>query len=451
MITFTQLREGSLKTAVFSFGRFNPPTIGHELLINKVSKVASRNRADAFIFPSGSQDAKKNPLDYDEKIKYMKKMFKPRGQDIFKYSSQKPATAMHVLSLLHDEGYEHVIMVVGSDRVGQFKKLLPQYNGVDGKAHGFYDFKKIDIESAGERDPDADDATGMSASKLRALAVDSDFDGFKNGLPDTLSDRDKRSLYQAIRKGMKLAVMEAQMENKLSKPIPKMKNSVKNPKKAMNKFVSSTAPKDSGADKVSDVDDILAKAEAGKKPPSPTAKESICMEKFEYKGRVYHVDTDTKNMFEYLLHHADTKSKKEYFKRALEESEEFWDKFIPLFGTQRRVPMWEINRIKEHTKKTAEYITMISEDADYSFMNVHLDRIPVNEVPIDKPVSDKLSQILEFNKNRAKEGKALEYGTDKYTQYTVDLTPNEKLKPKKTKQTETINNLVSRIIANRSK
>ena len=89
MITFTQLREGSLKTAVFSFGRFNPPTIGHELLINKVSKVASRNRADAFIFPSGSQDAKKNPLDYDEKIKYMKKMFKPRGQDIFKYSSQR--------------------------------------------------------------------------------------------------------------------------------------------------------------------------------------------------------------------------------------------------------------------------------------------------------------------------------------------------------------------------
>lgn len=451
MITFTQLREGSLKTAVFSFGRFNPPTIGHELLINKLVKVASRNRADAFIFPSGSQDAKKNPLDYNEKIKYMKKMFKPKGQNIFKYSSQKPTTAMHVLSLLHDEGYEHVIMVVGSDRVGQFKKLLPQYNGVEGKAHGFYDFKKIDIESAGERDPDADDATGMSASKLRALAVDSDFDGFKNGLPNTLSDKDKRSLYQAIRKGLKLAVIEAQMENKLSKPIPKMKNSVKNPKKAMNKFVSSTAPKDSGADRVSDVDDILAKAEAGKKPPRPTAKESICMEKYEYRGRLYHVDTNTKNMFEYLLHHADTKSKKEYFKRALVESEEFWDKFIPLFGIQRRASIREINRIKEHTKKTAEYITMISEDADYSFMNVYLDKIPVNEVPIDKPVSDKLSQILEFNKNRAKKGKALEFGTDKYSQYTVDLTPNEKLKPKKTKQTETINNLVSRIIANRSK
>ena len=76
MITFTQLREGSLKTAVFSFGRFNPPTIGHELLINKVSKVASRNRADAFIFPSGSQDAKKNPLDYAEKIKSTLALYK---------------------------------------------------------------------------------------------------------------------------------------------------------------------------------------------------------------------------------------------------------------------------------------------------------------------------------------------------------------------------------------
>ena len=176
MISFTQLREGSLKTAVFTFGRFNPPTIGHEILVDKVATVAKRNRGDAFIFPSSSQDAKKNPLDYKEKIKWMKKMFKPRGQDIFKYSNEQPKDAMKVLSLLHDEGYEEVIMVVGSDRVNQFKKLLPQYNGVKDKPHGFYDFKKIEIESAGERDPDADDATGMSASKLRALAVEADFD-----------------------------------------------------------------------------------------------------------------------------------------------------------------------------------------------------------------------------------------------------------------------------------
>ena len=200
MTTFTELREGTLKTAVFTFGRFNPPTIGHEVLVNKIETVAKRNRADAFVFLSSTQDSKKNPLDYKNKVKWMKKMFKPRGQDIFKYSKDQPNDVMRVASLLHDEGYEQIIMVVGSDRINEFKKLLSQYNGVEDKPHGFYDFKKIDIESAGERDPDADDATGMSASKLRSLAVDSDFDAFKTGLPDTLSERDKRSLYQLLRK-----------------------------------------------------------------------------------------------------------------------------------------------------------------------------------------------------------------------------------------------------------
>ena len=193
-------------------------------------------------------------------------MFKPRGQDIFKYSNEQPKDAMKVLSLLHDEGYEEVIMVVGSDRVNQFKKLLPQYNGVKDKPHGFYDFKKIEIESAGERDPDADDATGMSASKLRVLAVEADFDKFQDGLPDTLSDRDKRSLYQSIRKNMRLATVEAQIKEKLGpgKPIGSMKNSIKEPKKTMNNFVSKTAPPKSGDDAA--VDDILAKADSGAKP-----------------------------------------------------------------------------------------------------------------------------------------------------------------------------------------
>ena len=205
MITFTQLREGSLKTAVFSFGRFNPPTIGHELLINKVSKVASRNRADAFIFPSGSQDAKKNPLEYDEKIKYMKKMFKPRGQDIFKYSSQKPATAMHVLSLLHDEGYEHVIMVVGSDRVKQFKSLAHKYNGKE------YNYKKIHVLSAGQRDPDAEGVAGISGTKMRAHASGNDFKSFKAGLHANHSDEHAKKLFKATRQGMNLQKEERGM------------------------------------------------------------------------------------------------------------------------------------------------------------------------------------------------------------------------------------------------
>ena len=128
-------------------------------------------------------------------------------------------------------------MVVGSDRINEFKKLMSQYNGVEDKPHGFYNFKNIDIESAGERDPDADDATGMSASKLRDLAVDSDFETFKTGLPDTLSDRDKRNLYQLVRKQMKLSVMENQKNMKFKKKnikVPSKKQSAA----AQDKFLS---------------------------------------------------------------------------------------------------------------------------------------------------------------------------------------------------------------------
>jgi len=483
VISFTQLREGSLKTAVFTFGRFNPPTIGHEILVDKVATVAKRNRGDAFIFPSSSQDAKKNPLDYKEKIKWMKKMFKPRGQDIFKYSNEQPKDAMKVLSLLHDEGYEEVIMVVGSDRVNQFKKLLPQYNGVKDKPHGFYDFKKIEIESAGERDPDADDATGMSASKLRALAVEADFDKFQDGLPDTLSDRDKRSLYQSIRKNMRLATVEAQIKEKLGpgKPIGSMKNSIKEPKKTMNNFVSKTAPPKSGDDAA--VDDILAKADSGAKPNATASrpnkigkvdpkksvpskkvdKESLCMDKIYYENKTYYIEEYTKEVFQYLQQFATTKPKKEYYKRALKEVEEFWDKFEGIFGTNVKVALWEVSRLREHTKKAADFITLLGEDVDYdvanlSYMHERIDNIPTNNVDINEPVSPKLQKLLglkEWHKDRAKEGNQLEIGTDKYRQYTVDLTPEEEFEleqnKEKNKQMERFDKMISKIIASRSK
>jgi hypothetical protein len=83
----------------------------------------------------------------------------------------------------HDEGYEEVKMVVGSDRISDFKKLILQYNGVDGKRHGFYDFKKIDVVSAGDRDPDAEGVEGMSASKMRTAVSANDLESFKKGLP----------------------------------------------------------------------------------------------------------------------------------------------------------------------------------------------------------------------------------------------------------------------------
>ena len=214
MKTYRQLRESSAKVAVITFGRFNPPTIGHEKMIQAILKKAKRYGGDPYVFASGSQDAKKNPLPYDEKMMLMRKMFPTRGYNIFKYAQAKVPTVMHAASKLFEDGYEDLVMVVGSDRVGQFKKLLPQYNGVENKPHGFYNFNNIKIESAGERDPDADGAEGMSASKMREFAVAGDLQKFKLGLPNTLSDNDKRDAYSKVRKHMRVKVVENIIEKR---------------------------------------------------------------------------------------------------------------------------------------------------------------------------------------------------------------------------------------------
>ena len=131
------------KTAVFTFGRMNPPTIGHEKLINKIKDVANKHRADWFVYLSSSQDSKKNPLSFDRKIFYARKMF---GRDVNQKNFPKEPTALHAASSLHGKGYKKLVMVVGSDRVGQFEKLMKQYNGVDNKPHGYYNFDTIDVD-----------------------------------------------------------------------------------------------------------------------------------------------------------------------------------------------------------------------------------------------------------------------------------------------------------------
>lgn len=219
MKTFRQLRESSGKVAVITFGRFNPPTIGHKKMIDKLVSVSKRYGGDAYIFASSSQDAKKNPFPYNEKIALMRKMFPVKGHNLFRFASDKAPTVMHAASLIHDAGYDEMILVVGSDRVKQFQKLLPQYNGVKDKPHGFYDFSKLTIESAGERDPDADGAEGMSASKLRAFAIEGDFDSFATGIPDTLGMDEKRSVYQKLRKHMRLKVIESVIKKQSPEPI----------------------------------------------------------------------------------------------------------------------------------------------------------------------------------------------------------------------------------------
>ena len=181
----------------FAFGRFNPPTIGHEVLLNKAKAVGGKNY---YIYVSKSQDRKKNPLTYRDKIKYMKKIFPAHASNI----ADTPArTAIDVAVQLSSEGYTDLIMIAGSDRVGEFQKLLDKYNGVTGKRHGEYKFDSIKVINAGERDPDATGATGMSASKMRGAATDNDFDLFKTGLPDTFKDtEDAKVLFVTLKKAM---------------------------------------------------------------------------------------------------------------------------------------------------------------------------------------------------------------------------------------------------------
>ena len=203
------IKEVRGTTAVFTFGRFNPPTIGHEKLLNVVGSTASKAKAESFVYTSHTQDTKKNPLSNDQKIVFMKMMF-PKHRTSFMRTEAK--TALHALSEIHKTGkFSKVIMVVGSDRVRDFKTLLNKYNDIESK-HGFYRFEDIDVISAGERDPDAEGASGMSASKMRAAVKDKNYDIFKMGIPSGVSEKDSQTLYNAVAKGMKVKLAEIRKE-----------------------------------------------------------------------------------------------------------------------------------------------------------------------------------------------------------------------------------------------
>ena len=200
MKTFTKfLSEAKDRPAVFSFGRFNPPTTGHAKLADRLSKVARTAGGDALIFTSHSNDKKKNPLPHKVKVKYLRKFF---GKKIG-VPDVSARTVFDIATALYNQGYRDIYMVVGSDRIREFDTLLKKYNSVKGR-HGFYKFNNIEIVSAGERDADADDVSGMSASKMRAAAEKGDFDSFKNGVP-TRNNREIEQLYKDVRKGMGIA------------------------------------------------------------------------------------------------------------------------------------------------------------------------------------------------------------------------------------------------------
>lgn len=180
------------ETLTTAFGRFNPPTVGHGKLLAAAKKAAGG--ADLKIYPSRSQDPKKNPLDADMKISFMKKMFPDYSENIV--NDDEMRSIFNVLTTASEQGYRNVNIVVGSDRQAEFENLAQKYNGE------LYDFDLIRVISAGVRDADAEGVEGMSASKMRKAVVDDDFDSFRRGTPKELDDGDTTALFNAVRQGM---------------------------------------------------------------------------------------------------------------------------------------------------------------------------------------------------------------------------------------------------------
>jgi hypothetical protein len=179
-------------TITVAFGRFNPPTVGHEKLLKAARKAATGG--DLKIYPSRTQDPKKNPLDPDMKISFMKKMFPDFEENIINDDEMK--SIFNVLIAATEAGYRNVNIVVGSDRQAEFENLAQKYNG------DLYEFDLIRVISAGVRDADAEGVSGMSASKMRKAVMDDDFDSFRKGTPKSLDDGDARALFDAVRQGM---------------------------------------------------------------------------------------------------------------------------------------------------------------------------------------------------------------------------------------------------------
>jgi len=179
-----------MSKTVITFGRMNPPTIGHQKVVDKVKAEAKKQGAMPHVYLSHSQDAKKNPLDYNTKIGIARKAFGPS------VTKSKARTIIEVVQELERMGHKEVTLIAGSDRVAEFRKLLNRYNGKD------FTFDKITVKSAGQRDPDAEGASGMSATKMRTAAQTGDFKSFKKGVPSALKDADAKKMYDKIRSVM---------------------------------------------------------------------------------------------------------------------------------------------------------------------------------------------------------------------------------------------------------
>jgi dephospho-CoA kinase len=194
------LQEQKTKTVVLAFGRMNPITIGHEKLVNKVEEIAKEVHGSAHIVLSHTHDSTKNPLTPKEKLKFAKASFSGVN---FSTSDESAPNFLSQATKLYNQGYTNLHMVGGSDRVAEYNKILKKYNGVKSN-HGYFNFKTIEVHSAGERDPDAEGVEGMSGTKMRKAATEKDFTKFKSGVPSKMPENSAKQMYNAVRKGLNL-------------------------------------------------------------------------------------------------------------------------------------------------------------------------------------------------------------------------------------------------------
>lgn len=193
------ITENKEKHAVMAFGRMNPPTTGHEVLVLKVKSVANQVGGSHHIVLSHSQDAAKNPLTSAQKVKHAKRFFPDTNISV---ATKEEPNFLTQAAKLHKQGVTHLHMVAGSDRVAEYHKLLHKYNGTHEGA--LFNFKKITLHNAGARDPDAEGTSGMSASKMRSHANTNSFDDFKQGIPKHVPEHHAKELFRDVRKGMNI-------------------------------------------------------------------------------------------------------------------------------------------------------------------------------------------------------------------------------------------------------
>lgn len=189
--------EGEGPAVVITFGKFNPPSVGHENLLAAVQEQAEELEAEYRIYPSRISDKKQNPLDFKAKYNILQNVFPDYAENIID-DPENGDNIYDILQSLHDEGYQHVIIVCGDENVKKYEKIAEKYNGT------VYDFYGVEVVGAGMEDPDTDKTQGITSSMMRKAALENDYETFKQGIPGDVSKKEARAIYMQVRKSMSL-------------------------------------------------------------------------------------------------------------------------------------------------------------------------------------------------------------------------------------------------------